>query len=105
MFINTDLSTDNLALTFQQKRAEGSAQTAASMPAGSIASQLDSSLQRLTDIPDGVQSGDWEIADEQGAGLAVESARQSMLLQPGSVLAAQANQVSENVLNLLQPTD
>jgi len=32
-------------------------------------------------------------------------ARQSMLQQPNSVMSAQANQLYQNVLNLLQPAD
>jgi flagellin-like hook-associated protein FlgL len=70
-----------------------------------VASQIDPSLQRLTDLPAGVQDAEWEIQDEQGAGQAVEAARQGMLRQPGTSQAAQANQLSQNVLSLLQPAD
>jgi len=109
MLINADLSTDTLALSLQPKRSEAGAsasQTSSSTSAsGSAASQMDPSLQRLTDVPAGVQDAQWAIQDEQGAGQAVEAARQGMLRQPGTVFAAQANQLSQNVLNLLRPAD
>jgi flagellin-like hook-associated protein FlgL len=108
MQINTDLTTENLALSLQQKRTEPGAaasQTSSAAASAAEASQMDPSLQRLTDVPAGVQDAEWEIQDEQGAGQAVEAARQGMLRQPGANLAAQANQLSQNVLNLLQPAD
>jgi flagellin-like hook-associated protein FlgL len=108
MLINADLPTENLALSLQQKRPEAgtaTSQTSSTAGNGSTASQLDASLQRLTDVPAGVQDADWEIQDEQGAGQAVDFARQAMLKQPGTTLAAQANQLSQNVLSLLQPAD
>jgi flagellin-like hook-associated protein FlgL len=108
MLINADLPTDNLALSLQQKRPETGAansQTSSTASDSSTANLLDPSLQRLTDAPAGVQDAQWEIQDEQGAGQAIEAARQGMLRQPGTTLAAQANQLSQNVLSLLQPAD
>jgi flagellin-like hook-associated protein FlgL len=108
MLINNNLSTDTLAQSLQQPRSETGAaasQTSAAASNSSAASQMDPSLQRLTDVPIAVQDTEWEIKDEQGAGQAVEVARQGMLRQPGTAMAAQANQLSQNVLSLLQPTD
>ena len=108
MLINADLSTDSVPASLQRQRTEAGAtvpQTSSSTASGPVANQIDPSLQRLTDLPAGVQDAEWEIQDEQGAGQAVEAARQGMLRQPGTAQAAQANQLSQNVLNLLQPSD
>ncbi len=106
MLINTSTETANTNL--QRQRAESG--TATSQPSSnaavsSDASQLDPSLQRLTEVPSGIQDAKWEIQDKQGAGQAVEMARQSILQQPGKVMSAQGNQLYQNVLNLLQPAD
>jgi len=103
MLINTNLSTDNtLASGQNQPRAMAGA---VASPASVAVSDLDPSLQRLTDAPSGMESSDWEIHDEQDAGQILESARQGILGQPGTALSAQANQLSQNVLNLLQSKD
>jgi flagellin-like hook-associated protein FlgL len=108
MQINTDLSTDTSSASLQRSRAETgasasqSASSAASTPAASL---LDPSLQRLADVPVGTQDAEWEIQDEQTAAAAVESLRQGMSQQPGMAMSAQANQLYQNVLNLLQPAD
>jgi flagellin-like hook-associated protein FlgL len=108
MYINTDLATDNLALALPQKRSEAGAiapQPSSGAASGSAASQLDPSLQRLTEVPVGIQDAQWEIQDEQGAGQAVAAAQQGMSQQPGVAMSAQGNQLYQNVLSLLQPTD
>ena len=104
MLINTDLTTDSAALARPQSRTETSA---ASSPAqkGPAASPMDASLQRLTETPVEVQDADWEIQDQAGAEQATAFARLNILNQPGTALTAQANQLSENVLSLLQSTD
>jgi|HubBroStandDraft_1064217.scaffolds.fasta_scaffold741574_2 flagellin-like hook-associated protein FlgL len=105
MLINTDLSADTTAASLQRQRTDAGAtasQPASTEGAGSATSQIDASLQRLTDLPASIQDADLEIQDEAGAGHAVEMARQSMLQQPGTAMAAQANQLSSNVLGLLQ---
>ncbi len=108
MLINTDLSTDTTLPGRQRQRAEAGA--AASQPSSTaandpMATQLDPSLQRLTDVSAGALEGDSEIQDEQGAGQAMGALLQGMLQQPGTALAAQANQSYQDVLSLLQPAD
>jgi flagellin-like hook-associated protein FlgL len=66
---------------------------------------MDASLQRLTGTPVETQDADWEIQDQAGAEQATSFARLNILNQPGTALTAQANQLSENVLSLLQSTD
>jgi hypothetical protein len=108
MQINTDFSTDSVLANLQRQRSgtgATSTQTSSSAPNDAAAGQTDSTLQRLNDVPASVQDADWEIQDEAGAAQALESARQGMLRQPGTALAAQANQSYQNVLNLLQPAD
>jgi hypothetical protein len=108
MLINTDLSTDTLALSLQQKRSGASvasSQAAAAMQADSTASQLDPLFQRLTGAPSSVQDGDVEAQDGSEATQVMDSLLQSMRNQPGTAMAAQANQWSGNVLSLLQSTD
>jgi flagellin-like hook-associated protein FlgL len=104
MLINTDLSTDTAALALAQNRTEPGAQasTAQNSPA---ASQMDASLQRLTATPAEEQDADWEIQDQSGADQATDFARLSILNQPGTALTSQANQLSQNVLSLLQSID
>jgi hypothetical protein len=105
MLINT--STETAAANLQRQRAESGTTTSQPSTAAvsSDASQLDPSLQRLTEVPSGIQDADWEIQDKEGAGQSVALARQSMLKQPSMVMATQANQLYQNVLNLLQPAD
>jgi hypothetical protein len=107
MLINTDLSTDPAIVSQQRRRAEtAAAQQPSSQAANSsAASQIDESLQRLTDVPAAEQDATWEIQDQQAASQAVGQARQGILCQPDMALAAQANQSSQNVLGLLQPAD
>ena len=108
MLINTDLSSDTLALSLQQKRAEASGvsnQASTATAPASSASQLDPLLQRLTDTPSSIQGGDIEIQDESEATKAMGSLLQSMRGQPGMAMAAQGNPLSENVLSLLQSID
>ena len=108
MLINTDLSTDAALAGRQNLRPEAgstasqSSSKAANNPAGS---QIDPFLQRLAGAPAATQDDAQEIQDEQAAGAATEAARQSILRQPDTALAAQANSLSQNVLNLLQPAD
>jgi flagellin-like hook-associated protein FlgL len=52
-----------------------------------------------------VQDDDFATQDETGASQAMENLRQSMLGQPGMAMAAQGNQLSDNVFSLLQPID
>jgi flagellin-like hook-associated protein FlgL len=104
MLINTDLSADTAFASRQNPLAAGGAsasQTTSAATTDSAASQLDPSLQRLA----GVQDTGREIQDEHEAGQVLESLRQGILGQPGVSLAAQANQLSQNVLSLLQPAD
>ena len=108
MLINTDLPSDTLALSLQQKRSEPSIaanQTSASAPAAASADQLDPLMQRLADAPGSVQNGAPEIQDESSAMQAMNTLLQGLRGQPGTAMAAQANQLSENVLSLLQPAD
>jgi hypothetical protein len=105
MFITTDLSTDSALASRQNPRPAAGAtasQTSAAPANDSAASQLDPSLQRLAGLPAGAQDADQEIQDEQGAGQAVEFLRQSMMGQPATAMTAQGNQLSQNVLSLLQ---
>jgi hypothetical protein len=107
MQINTDLSTDSALASRQNLRAEAgataspSSSNAANAPA---AGQMDPFLQRLASAPADAQDAQG-IQDEPGAAAATEAARQSILQQPDTALAAQANSLSQNVLNLLQPAD
>ena len=109
MLINTDLSNDNtLALSLQQKRSEtaGASNQAAAAPlTAATASQLDPLLQRLTVGPSALDDGELGVHDESEASQAMDSLLQNMRAQPGTAMAAQANQISDNVLSLLQPTD
>jgi hypothetical protein len=108
MLINTDLSTDNTLTGLLKQRptpgASGS-QTTSTAANGTDASQLDPSLQRLTNLPAGAQDADWAIQDEQGAGQALDTLRQGILGQPATALAAQGNQLPQNVFSLLQSAD
>jgi hypothetical protein len=107
MHITTDLSTDTAPASRHQRAEAGAA--ASSSPASrsnpSAASAIDPSLQRLTDVPLGALDAQWEIQDPSGAVQAAQMARQSMERQPDTVLAAQANPLPQNVLNLLQPVE
>ena len=108
MLINTDLSSDTLALSPQQKRSEASgaaSQATVATPPSSTASQLEPLLQRLTEAPSSLQEGDLEVKDESAATQAMNSLLQGLRSQPGMAMAAQANQFSDNVLSLLQPAD
>jgi len=108
MLINTDLSTETATANLLRQRAETGAtasQPSSSAPDSSAASQLDPSLQRLTQIPASIQDADSGIQNAQGATQAIAMARLGMLRQPGATMSAQANQMYQNVLNLLQPAD
>ncbi len=108
MLINTDLSPDNLALSLQQKRSEPPGAASQASPAttpSSTGSQLDPTLQRLTEAPAPIEDGGMEIQDESSAMQAMNSLLQGLRSQPGTAMSAQANQLSENVLSLLQPAD
>jgi flagellin-like hook-associated protein FlgL len=105
MLINTDLSTNVASPGLQSPRTQAgttSSQSSSTTGDASASSQIGASLQRLTDLPSGVQDANRAIQDEAGANHAVEMARQGMLQQPGTALAAQANQLSSNVLTLLK---
>lgn len=104
MLINPDLSPETAGLTGPQNRT-GSGPAAATAQNGLPQSPLDSSLQRLTDAPADVEDADWAIQDEAGADQATSLASLHILQQPGAALASQANQLSQNVLSLLQPAD
>lgn len=108
MLINSDLSSDTLALGLQQKRSEASgvsSQSSMATQPASTPSQPDPLLQRLTEAPAGIQDGDLEVQDESSAMQAMNSLLQGIRGQPGTAMAAQANQLPENVLSLLQPAD
>jgi hypothetical protein len=107
MLINTNLASDTSPVALQQKRAETSAastQALSTLEADS-SNPLDPSLQRLTETPSSIQDAAWAIQDEAGASQVMENLRQSMLGQPEMAMAAQGNQLSGNVLSLLQPID
>jgi hypothetical protein len=105
MLINTDLSTDSAPASLLAKRSDGGA-TATSSPALSNAasSQIDPSLQRLTELPASTLDADSTL-DSLGAVQTAEALRKGILGQPGMALGAQANQLSQNVLSLLQSID
>ncbi len=108
MLINTNLPSDTLPLSLQQKRSEPSIAanpTSASAPGAASSDQLDSMMQRLADAPGSVQNGNPEIQDESSAMQAMNTLLQGLRGQPATAMAAQANQLSENVLSLLQPAD
>jgi hypothetical protein len=106
MLINPSLPTESATSILLQSRTDASTGAMPQPSAGTYsASQIDPSLQRLTDAPIAEQDADWELQDEAGATASVQSATNTMLQQPGSALGAQANQLSENVLSLLQPAD
>src|SRR5579862_3181760 len=104
MQINTDLSSNNAALALLQNQTESNAPASSTQTgqSGQTSSQLDSSLQRLTETPAGLQDADWAIQDEAGADHATSFASMNILNNPGMALTSQANQLSQNVLNLLQ---
>ena len=102
MHINTNLAADASAINLQHAQLDT---PAASNPSSSSPETLDASWQRLLETPASIQDADYAIQDETGADQAMESLRQSMLGQPGLALAAQGNQLSGNVLSLLQPID
>jgi flagellin-like hook-associated protein FlgL len=105
MLINTNNSTTSALDGLLNQRPAGGAsgsQTSSTEAGGANDSQLDPSLQRLTDLPVGVQDADWAIEDEHGAGSVLEALRQGMLGQPGTALSAQANQLPANVMSLLE---
>jgi len=104
MLINTDLATDTSSLARAQNRTQAS--PAAAAPQNSpVSSPSDSSLQSLTSTPVDVQDADWAIQDEAGADKATSFASLNILNQSKTAMTAQANQLSQNVLSLLQPTD
>lgn len=107
MFINTNLAADTSAVNLQQEQLDtpNTSSPASSSPAADSSASLDPSLLRLTETPASIPDDDFAIQDEAGANQAMENLRQSMLGQPGMVMAAQGNQFSGNVLSLLQPTD
>jgi hypothetical protein len=104
MLINTDLSTDTAALARPQNRTDTGAPASTQIDSQS-ASPLDASLERLTGTPVGEQDADWEIQDMAGAESATNFASLNILNQPNTALASQANQLSQNVLSLLQSSD
>jgi hypothetical protein len=104
MHINTDFSTEASTGSLQQKRAEASGTSrpaSSATQAGAATSQLEPSLQCLIETPSSVQDADFEIQDQSGASQAVTFLRQSMMGQPATALAAQANQSYQNILSLL----
>jgi hypothetical protein len=108
MLITTDLTTEAATGSFQQTRAEesGTSRPASSATQGdAVTSQLEPSLQRLIETPSSIQDADFEIQDQPGASQAVAFLRQSMMGQPATALAAQANQSYKNVLGLLPASD
>jgi flagellin len=104
MLINADLSSENAILARSQNRTDPGA-TASTAPNGAGAGSLDSSIQGLTSTPVDVQDADWAIQDEAGADQATSLASLNILHQSGLALNAQANQLPQNVLNLLQLAD
>ena len=106
MLINADLSTDAAPANLQRQRAEAGAvapQSSTTVSAPS-ASHMDPSLQRLTEAPSSLLDGDSGIHDESQASQITDSLLQTMRGQPATAMGAQANQLSENVLSLLQST-
>jgi flagellin-like hook-associated protein FlgL len=107
MQINTDVSTEAAAsvlLTRSDANAQTSTQSSSSTSAQAD-SQIDPSLQRLTDNNPAMEGADWEIQDEAGAEKASSFASLSIMNHPGTAMTSQANQLSQNVLGLLQPID
>ncbi|HEX4119549.1 MAG TPA: flagellin [Verrucomicrobiae bacterium] len=105
MQINTDVSTEAAASLLRTRADAGTGAGAQSSAGAQTSSQIDPSLQRLTDATPSVQDADWELQDEAGADKAVSFASASMLKMPGTSMMAQGNQLSQNVLSLLQPID
>jgi len=107
MHINTNLAADASAINLQHAQLDTPAASnpSSSSPETDSSASLDASWQRLLETPASIQDADYAIQDETGADQAMESLRQSMLGQPGLALAAQGNQLSGNVLSLLQPID
>jgi len=97
MFINTNLAADTSAVNLQQEQLDtpNTSSPASSSPAADSSASLDPSLLRLTETPASIPDDDFAIQDEAGANQAMENLRQSMLGQPGMVMAAQGNQFSE----------
>jgi len=104
MLINTDLSSDTAALTRPPNRTEA-APAASTAPNSQPDSQMEASLQRLTGSSVEMQDADGAIEDEAGADRATSFASLSILQQPGTALASQANQLPQNVFGLLQSID
>jgi hypothetical protein len=108
MLINANLSTETALASRQNPRTVAgptASQTASAASNATAATELDPSLQRLTDLPVGAQDSEREIQDQQGAGQTLESLRQTIMGQSQMAMAAQANQLSPNVLGLLQSTE
>lgn len=105
MLINPDISADTATSLLRPRTDSGTSTPASTSASATTSSQIDPSLQRLTDSSVSVQDADWELKDESSAMESVQSASSHILQHPGSALNAQANQLSNNVLSLLQPAD
>jgi flagellin-like hook-associated protein FlgL len=108
MLINPNLPSET-ALAGRQSAlpvaGAATSQTSSTATTASAASQLDPFLQRLADLPAETPDAQFGIQNEQGAQQSTEFLRQAMMGQPGMAMTAQANQISQNVLGLLQSTD
>ena len=99
MQINPNISADSASNLLRPRSEAG----AATPTQSKNSSEIDPSLQRLTE-PTELES-DGDIQDEAGANQAISFLSQSLLNQPGLAIKAQANPLSQNVLSLLQPMD
>ncbi|HEY3913355.1 MAG TPA: hypothetical protein VGN61_02615 [Verrucomicrobiae bacterium] len=99
MQINPNISADSAGSLLRPRSDAG----AATPTQSENSSEIDPSLQRLTEPAELESDGD--IRDEAGTNQAISFLSQSILNQSGSAMKAQANPLSQNVLSLLQPMD
>jgi hypothetical protein len=67
--------------------------------------ELDPLFSRSPEMPLPIEGGDTDNLDAAGASQLTASLTQNISARPNMALAAHANQLSGNVLSLLQPAD
>lgn len=100
----TDISSDPSSLALNSRPAAAAVSQNSNLAVSTV-SELDPSLQRLSDLPSPLSVGGSEIEDEPGASQTLDLLRGGMLQQPNNALAAHSNDFSQNLLSLLQPAD
>lgn len=107
MLVNTESNSDLLLASrlnsSASKTADPLMQPAVNNnSSASRTAELDQSLQRLSNIEIEAEQDKYQIQDSAAADSTLSAVTQGILTQSDTAMAAQANQLSDNVLSLLQ---